>query len=658
LGLLFCNSDEKGRNLKNILLNVGVTLCVGGIACGGDEKAPAVSDVDRNRGGSSSVAGRGGTGDEAGAGGYSSSLGPLVTIISPEGLEEPGDGSVLMGAVAEVVCEAVARENGADVDPSGVKLALLDAEGMVLEEQPGTPTATPGEFKTEFQVHPVPTGRIGFSCTAPDNLGQDTTASVQTFIDHGPAITVLTPTAMSSHPVNGAIAVEFSVEPELLADEDAGAALDTVTLKAGGVPIELSEDAGTYAASLNLTDAELFPQTPDGSFPIVIEARNKRAPTAVTATKSYQITIDGDGPEITILSPPHKAVVGGNVKLEFTVSDPAAGVDLSSVSVSVNKEPRYFDIDDGWSVENNKFTYEFDTRTITSALVQLTIAVTAKDKVGNESKGDSASLILNMDNYPPIMDLDPANIRTFNLNDAFCSSSFDPVGEEAKSDLDSAARAGFFRTIAWDVTNVDPDIPTLHFAGVKHDEVQLFVQSSPETATDKLLIDKDGDTFCDEIGILNTNAFAKLDPLTKAGTPWYALDADSPPTASSLGCNTKDGDPPNKLCTDKASDMWQVIEHGTGEPAVYVLSPTPSSRECTGIAWEFAPFVTADGWVCFATRGVDNVGNVGVSRPLRLCVDDPLRAGQPACAISSTIPPSCTDGCTPPPRFGNVRVRH
>jgi hypothetical protein len=107
------------------------------------------------------------------------------------------------------------------------------------------------------------------------------------------------------------------------------------------------------------------------------------------------------------------------------------------------------------------------------------------------------------------------------------------------------------------------------------------------------------------------------------------------------------------LCANKDNDMWQVIQDEYNvTPVIYSASPT-AGNECTGVSWEFGTKVSADGWVCFATRAVDNVGNVGVSRPLRICVDDPDRAGTPPCANSSIGAPTCTDGCTPQPRWGN-----
>ncbi|MGC4063702.1 MAG: hypothetical protein QM784_03485 [Polyangiaceae bacterium] len=58
---------------------------------------------------------------------------------------------------------------------------------------------------------------------------------------------------------------------------------------------------------------------------------------------------------------------------------------------------------------------------------------------------------------------------------------------------------------------------------------------------------------------------------------------------------------------------------------------------CTGTYWEYTSFIKRtprDGWMCFAAMAVDNVGNRGVSAPLRLCYDDPATPEHPTCATS------------------------
>ncbi|HXK19673.1 MAG TPA: hypothetical protein VNG33_17805, partial [Polyangiaceae bacterium] len=126
------------------------------------------------------------------------------------------------------------------------------------------------------------------------------------------------------------------------------------------------------------------------------------------------------------------------------------------------------------------------------------------------------------------------------------------------------------------------------------------------------------------------------------------------PLAADLGCTTQDGVLSPKLCPNHDSDMRFVpFNVALAEPFVYVVgTPNPNDASCDGIDLAFLPQNQPAGWVCVAARAVDNAGNIGISPPLRICVDDAAAQTHPDCATMSMVPPSCTDGCTPPPRGG------
>jgi hypothetical protein len=95
--------------------------------------------------------------------------------------------------------------------------------------------------------------------------------------------------------------------------------------------------------------------------------------------------------------------------------------------------------------------------------------------------------------------------------------------------------------------------------------------------------------------------------------------------------------------------MSRVISHTMDgkPPVIYALGSAlgGAGAACTGADWEIG--FAREGWVCVAGRAEDEVHNVGVSRPLRLCYDDGV--GAPAdCPLPA---PSCLDGCTLPPAF-------
>jgi hypothetical protein len=351
-------------------------------------------------------------------------------------------------------------------------------------------------------------------------------------------------------------------------------------------------------------------------------------------------------------------VVGGKVTISFTARDLVAGVDPATVAVSLNNtEYKYSEGNQSWTRNGDVFGFTFDAREFTDSKVQITLTISAKDLVGNLSEtGPTASRLLYLDNFPPLVDLDPFNVRSVNAQNE-CSISFDPVGTEAKNDLSQVQLAGMFRTVVWEQTNHVDEIRNHHYAGTVPSSVALYF----EPAGTPLLVDKDDDAqnTCDDVAQVDSTRSIGLKPVPKAGAPWFQKgdEALHPATTVAPTCTTKDAAAPPKLCTSKKSDMWQVLERPVlKEPVVYAVSVTAGTDECAGQSWEFSSKVTQDGWHCFATRVVDKVGNVGVSRPIRVCVDDPGRAGTPACANSSVDPPSCTDGCTPPGRVDLGKV--
>ncbi|HWP08749.1 MAG TPA: hypothetical protein VNN72_23565, partial [Polyangiaceae bacterium] len=56
--------------------------------------------------------------------------------------------------------------------------------------------------------------------------------------------------------------------------------------------------------------------------------------------------------------------------------------------------------------------------------------------------------------------------------------------------------------------------------------------------------------------------------------------------------------------------------------------------------------------ICVAGRAEDNTGNVGISRPLRLCFDDGEDPPPSCLNQDADPPPSCrVDNCKLPPTF-------
>jgi len=656
--------------MRNIWLLLGATGLLGLFsACGGDDRAPiSVESGGSNAGknGKAGSAGHGGSKPTAGsdslggAGGVEageSPLAPTVIITSPAELSDPDEGSVLTGSEVTATCSATqsAAVDSSKVNSATVKLALSNAAGKVLEEKPGIPTSEANEYSAKFSLTEVPSGVVTFTCTAEDTSQHSATDSVSTFVDKGPIITILKPKANEARALSEPLDLDFTVEAAPLSDTDTKADVDfdSVTLEIVGQSIDLSDALdkdGHYRLQVDLANAKLFNPAPSGPIPIVIRAANERNPDPVVAEANEEILVDGAGPLIKITTPVDKAVVGGKVRLTFEATDAVSGVDPRSIVVAINTVGYPYDpASDSWGVEKNVYTFEFDSRLVKQAKVQLTVNVGATDKVGNVSTG--ASELLYLDNYPPVVDLDPFNIRTITPTpNAKCSSSFDPVGLDGVNDLDSVEIAGMFRALVVDKTNTADEFPIVHFAGTNSSTVRLYIE---DDETKPLLVDTNDDGICDDVAAKESSKSIGLMPIAKKGAPLYIKDDSTAPVFSEEVCPTKEELPkPERLCTNKTSQMWQVIQDEYNNlPVIFGVSVTPDD-ECTGVVWELAGVLHKDGWVCAAVRAEDVVGNVGISRPLRVCLDDPARAGSPACATSSTAPPTCTKQCTPPARLG------
>jgi hypothetical protein len=666
------NGAGLGRALFVLLLGVA-----GAQGCGdSDDDSPQTNTTGArpqmmgsggsSRGGSGGRASAGEGGADTGEGGAAGVPtqqpgGPLVRVLSPNAVEKPSDGGVLVDGEIDVVCE-VRKSNlpGAqEIEPGSVTVQLLDANGVLVDTVAADPGETTDQFVARLIVAKVEdTGRLTIVCGAGDRsvpplagIGQ-----IETFIDHGPIIDVERPRVDSRHAL-GAVPFRFSVKADpLVRGEDPEAEVDDVTLELGGVRIQdLEENDGEYVATVDLLDRELFPNPPAGTLPVTIRATNRRKPEPVETLLSYDIVIDGKGPKISVVTPTDSAVVGGRVPVTFTIEDDFSDVDEASVVVFVNLEEHRFKPGDGWSRSGDSFTFTLETAEAEkTSFFQVSVNISAADEVGNEAQTES--LLLFLDNQPPIVDLDPPNLReTRKAGDTLeCTRSFDPVGTAPPNDLDTVPRAVLFRALVWEQTNYEVGQTVVHYAGTDRESVYLYLQPNAEAG---FVRDSNGDGTCDDLRAdaddLPTLHLSNLSPM---GTSWFGaeLPEDQLPPLPSV-CTLKEESEPTRVCDDD-SDMFRVIANekgidgGQNSPIfAYGIGPGPT---CTGLDWDIGIYAEAEGWVCLAARSLDNAKNRGVSRPLRLCFDDPRTPERPACVDDKSSPPTCTDGCTTlPPAF-------
>ena len=657
-----------------------------GAACSGDKHAAPIADgATQPRSGSHSggksttpvptkmQGGAGGTDGADGADGGSGGTGPVagkgivVTISAPSASSDPNKDDVIVTDKVTVTCSLVASGSSAKVDPSTVTLEVLDADGNPAKgidqkalSAPGVPTGMANEYSTSFTLGSVATGVVSFRCSGKALQDAATgTATISTFVDHGPTVTAKLPEEGSAHRLKGVLPVEFTVTPAPVAAGDKGATVDGVKLQVAGVAIDdITEDPknpGTWSASVDFEDALLFPQQPPEHTSVHIEASNVRAPKPVTAIKDYPIVVDGMGPAIAYVGPRDNAAVHGETVITFTASDSGAGLDVDTLALSISgiKDPIKFDPTQKsvWGRNGDTFTFRFDPAGLLNVDSQIIVSIRADDLAQNLT--DGVTLLLYRDDQPPAIDLDPGEARVYDSQKA-CSAAFDPLFGALNDGDKTNVNFNLLRALVYDQANKGSGQTTLYFAGTDQGSVRMYAQPHPDQP---FLIDTNADGTCDSLA-REDFTYVSLRPVNGAGQLQYSkTDFATPPAIDPGGatCALRDPvQPPLTLCSNQKSDMSVVVEHdietAAHEPIIYANGGL-AEPECTGSPWDFSLIPGADDWVCFAVRATDKLGNQGISRPLRICYDSPSVPGVPACATGEP-PPSCTTSCTPPPGFG------
>jgi hypothetical protein len=589
---------------------------------------------------------------------------PVIKILEPSAASDPNSDTVLTTSTVEVHCQVTrAPIAGArDVNQSSIRIGLVNMKDHTMSTA-GVLNALPDNiFAASFNVADLPNGPIRFVCEASD-VGMPAlkaTETLDTLLDLGPTVTILEPKDNGIQAPQTPALIKFTVQPAPLSADDKEADPSAIKLSVLGRSFHFTEDPhqpGLYTTNVDFADKTLFKMTPSGGA-IVVSASSSRTPDAPTRSQSVDLTIDETGPSISVNSPAKDAIVRGLVTLSLTIRDPSK-VALSSVvgSIQMMAGQPPFTLTD-WKVSGDTYTADFDTRAFGSELTQLTINITASDTVGNPYTID---LPLKLDNVPPLVSLDPPMIREFKDSGSnhICSDPFDPVGEDAMSDKGIALASSLYRVLVFERTNGSPGANYHFVAGVDGSSVILYVQNDTSVP---LLIDTDNDAghVCDEINTMPATPAPRpvqlgLSPVTPRGTAYYPATAnfsDPANVPSNVVGNPictagSDGSAPAPLCG--VTNMTRVITQPLdgAPPAIYSFTPTNSDKgPCEGLTWELLPTIVTEGWHCLAARALDNIGNVGVSPPIRVCFDDGV--GPTPCHPSTDTLPTCTDGCALP----------
>lgn len=580
-------------------------------------------------------------------------------IIDPEGptiqIQQPQPLAILDGDQIQVIALVT--------DPDGVDMStvqvILPGDQTFSMSRAGT---VPDQYGAIVDLRDQPSGDLSIVVQATDINGNTNSAQVDVVRDTGPVVVFISPEEGKRY--SGSANLVFEVRDPYGVEES------SVTARAGQVDLlfsKLDEDADhgaqphwiLFSGEIVFDDA-MFDPALTGDQRVTVSAQN--ISHSVTAESSVTYIVDSEGPVITINTPAPGDIVGGILTIEADVDDPAGVLDTSVVAVLGNNALEY----DVPMVTTGGSTYvgTIDTRQFPTSWVFPSLSVRAADQLNNESEEGYEVAI---DNTPPVASLDPPpNFHLARMADQGgieCSLPFDPVGPGAANDKAQVPQVFFLRARIEDRGN---------FAtGLIQERISLINRSTPtlyvlDDTTQPLVVDTDGDGFCDEInpGLIPTTTpqttdevlALRLDPITPSGTadfrhtpaldPCFPANLTLPPGCDDWG---SEPDPPEALCFATENDGFSGCSFpralfytvSTDEPAIYSLPAVLDNDAlfCTGQQFDAMANNITEGWACAAVRAEDNAGNVGVSAPLRLLVDYTID-GVPA--YDPNQAPACT----------------
>jgi hypothetical protein len=639
------------------LIWVAATACLGASGCGEEEPKKSgggslggfdiISDTSGGADGTSADGEDPSDGEDSEDGADGAEQ-VTVQVLSPQRAQSLESDQIV--TVSRFTARCRARSGGdALIDEAKLEMEVEAADGTLLREG-GRTTATADEYAADFDVSGFENGALKVRCVAQQKGGDGVWSDeVETYLDLGPRITVQSPTVGGAY--GQLVTLDVTVEAAPLTDADAQAALGGVTFLIAGQVLPESMIApaggGRFQGTVRFDDA-LFDPALSGENTLTIRAVNNRPPTPVVAEATVKFVADSQGPKIVITKPEIGALVGGVFKVQAEITDVGAingDTVVATIAQTVQARMRL--------VSGNIYEGEFDSRTLSRDWVFPLLEVRAQDAAGNQA---SLGFQVTLDARPPVAHLDPHDVREAKVaqGQLQCSERFDPVGEDALQDGESIPQLSKLRARIEDRGNggiSNSGGIVIPIGGVDDAKVRLFVLND---ATGALIVDTDGDGFCDAINPLivptsvpdasNEAAVLNMTPLDPQGASFFNLGIDT----STFGTDPLIPDGacvPGTTATAPAavcpvvSGMSRVVAAMDGRlPLIYTLPPVDNGR-CLGNAFDALASNLGEGWACLAIEIHDTLGNVGVSPPMRLCVDTNGDG---------------SDGCLPWSAFGRV----
>lgn len=466
------------------------------------------------------------------------------------------------------------------------------------------------------------------------------------YADSGLVITINSPVAGSSY--KGSVTCDVKIANPFPTDPRFDLDPATVTMSVSDKALTPQKKTGDIWTSLIAFNNYQPPL--DGEHLFRVEARNMRG-TLVTATARF--IIDNIGPTISATMPATGELIGGIVKISASVADPAGVLDSSVVAVVANGAQTFQVRLLPSATTKGTYSAFFDTRLIDKHSLFPSISFRASDRLGNES---SVGYLLALDNQPPTAELDPVSRVVSRPKDQSCELSwpFDPVGPDAADDGELVGQLFDLRAMIRDDGNtpLDPNASyDLHIIA-KVDRASVNLMILPDTSQ-PLVVDTNADGVCDSVNplleptttqIITSKQALLLDMVSVApsGMADFTPNPSYPaPDPNGMYCGYgAETAPPGAIIsigsgvTDYSKGLWgdagTLHSHkmtyapgymvGGSEPLVWVLPPLDMTFN-VGRQFDSLASNIPDGWACVAVRAADQLGNIQVSKPIRVCID-------------------------------------
>lgn len=578
-------------------------------------------------------------------------------VVTDGGMRDGGPGASDGGTSLEV---SFVSPNVNEVFATGTVnvLARIITSGTLVASQltaqlgSATPqqliqTATPTEYRAALPATGLASGTTTLTLRAATTDGRTQTAARQVIINNGPAITITLPAANTG--VRDTLTYDISATI-VSAVAMGGVTITGITASLGQCTIPTpSPTAGRVQGNFSLSGCT--PALSAGAVQLVATATDS---TGLTAQATTTVVIDRAGPEITLRNPTAGALVGGLMNIEVEVKDPApgSGVDPTSVQATIAHGGNAFTVTlTQVNGMGDRYTGQFDMRRLPNPenIQYPSVAITARDKVGNVTQGTAAQVALDV--RPPLGALTAGrwqHLRKRTGQPNICGPSFDPLAQSV-DDGDLVLPVFWVRALIADQGNAPPGADVINYAGVRDASLYVLRPSGRP-----LVVDTDGDGVCDDINPLvlpepgqprsSTQALGlTLGRVPAGGQGDLSLTTESDLINPSL-CNAGSGLPPASLCLTYAPTRVPSVSTPAGDASILwaippISSSGPTQVQCAGNQFDSGANNFPDGWLCLAVGFTDGVGNRGVSLPIRVCKVS--QVGQ-SCPESPSQIPDCT----------------